>query len=533
MKKFIYSTLLTLFALFSIVGCGGGGGTNEATKPTITITGESTIIINKGEVYSDEGATAVDSDGNQLTIITTGSVDINVAGTYSITYSAVDSNGLSSTKVRTVQVKDSANPDNPTITITGATPTTIIKGEAYIDEGATAVDSSGASLTVVTTTDNVDTSLAGDYSIVYSATDGQGNSVTATRVVKVIDTADCVDLSFVTYSVDTTLDASCYIANDITIEVNKLLTIAEGTTIFFNSSSALKVKGALKAIGTPTNPITFTGTTKSAGFWQGIQFYNAVDDRNELDNTIIDYAGSWNYGALYTTDSTKLKVSNTLIQNSGVNGFYFSTDTDLVKFTNVTSTNNAEMAGSIGVKALPAFDDTSDLTGNIGNDYLEVRISTVTTDQTWNRLTVPVYVDYYIIIDENKLVTINAGATFAFGSSGSLQVKGALKAIGTTENPITFTGSTKSVGFWQSIQFNNAIDSRNEIAFATIEYAGGWGNGNVYLSGSTELNIHDTTIKNGSENGISISGCDTTLTNINNTFIGNALVDIYHSSVCN
>ena len=452
MKKFIYSTLFTLFALFSIVGCGGGGATDEATKPTITIIGDN--------------------------------------------------------------------------------PKTIIKGEAYIDAGATAVDSSGASLTVVTTTDNVNTSLVGDYSVVYSATDGQGNSTTATRVVKVIDTATCVDLGIVTYSVDTTLDASCYIANHIIIEVNKLLTIAEGTTIFFNSSGYIEVNGALKAIGTTTNPITFTGATKSAGFWQGIQFQNSVDDRNELNNTIIDYAGSWGNGALYTSGSTKLKVSNTLIQNSETNGFYLSTDTDLIKFTNVTSTNNAEMAGSIGVKALPAFDDTSDFTGNLGNDYLEVRSSIVTTDQIWNRLSVPVYVNRYISINESKLVTINEGATFAFASSGYLEVKGALKAIGTSTNPITFTGATKSAGFWQSIQFQNAIDNRNEIAYATIEYAGSWGSGNVYLDEYTVLNIHDTTIQNGSNHGISISGCYTTLTNTNNTFIDNAMSDTYNSSTC-
>ena len=45
MKKFIYASLLTLLALFTTVGCGGGGGTDEGTSPTITINGESNIII--------------------------------------------------------------------------------------------------------------------------------------------------------------------------------------------------------------------------------------------------------------------------------------------------------------------------------------------------------------------------------------------------------------------------------------------------------------------------------------------------------
>ena len=145
MKKFIYGSLLTIFALFTTVGCGGGGAADEVgINPTITINGESTIIINKGEAYTDAGAVATDSEGNELTVITTGSVDINVVNVYIITYSAVDSDGLSSTKVRTVQVKDTDNPDNPTITINGTNPTTIIKGEAYLDAGAVAIDSNGA-----------------------------------------------------------------------------------------------------------------------------------------------------------------------------------------------------------------------------------------------------------------------------------------------------------------------------------------------------------------------------------------------------
>ena len=316
----------------------------------------------------------------------------------------------------------------------------------------------------------------------------------------------CVEITGV-IDKDTVWNHSCYtLKGSITVAKNKLLTIKEGSTITFPKNSYLAIEGALKAVGTAEKPIVFTGTTKSAGHWQGLQFSNSVDDRNELNHVVIEYAGSWNYGALYTADATTLKVKNTTIRRNKLNGFYFSNDTKLLEFTNVTSTENEKSAGSVSPNLLAVIGGDNDFSGNEDN-YLTVRAGTVTFNQTWSALNVPLFIDRYFIIKENKLLTIEAGAKLEFANSGYIVINGALKAVGTSKlidpttgdvtpaKPIIFTGSTKSAGHWQGLQFKNAIDTRNELANVVLEYAGSWSYGALYTSGATSLKIRDTIIK--------------------------------------
>ena len=95
-----------------------GDGTNDEDTilPVITLIGESTVTINVGESYSDEGAIANDDvDGNiTADILTLNEVDINVANTYVITYNVRDSSANNAIQVtRTVIV----NENNPVVEV--------------------------------------------------------------------------------------------------------------------------------------------------------------------------------------------------------------------------------------------------------------------------------------------------------------------------------------------------------------------------------------------------------------------------------
>jgi hypothetical protein len=74
---------------------------------------------------------------------------------------------------------------NPTITLLGNNPAEVIIGSTYIDLGAAAVDGSGASLMPDMVSNNVDTSKAGEYQVVWSAHDSAMNYATTTRTVVV------------------------------------------------------------------------------------------------------------------------------------------------------------------------------------------------------------------------------------------------------------------------------------------------------------------------------------------------------------
>ena len=89
---------------------------DDAVPPVITLVGESEITINVGEVYEDEGATAIDDvDGNiSFLIDTEGSeeIDTSKAGEHVVTYNVSDFSGNKATTVtRTVKVVES-NPFN-------------------------------------------------------------------------------------------------------------------------------------------------------------------------------------------------------------------------------------------------------------------------------------------------------------------------------------------------------------------------------------------------------------------------------------
>ena len=74
----------------------------------------------------------------------------------------------------------------PVITISGTNPIDVVKNSTYTDAGATAFDDLDKTV-IVSTSGNVDTSVLGTYTLIYTAGDSSGNTATATRTVNVID----------------------------------------------------------------------------------------------------------------------------------------------------------------------------------------------------------------------------------------------------------------------------------------------------------------------------------------------------------
>jgi hypothetical protein len=79
----------------------------EEGKPVITLLGSNSIIIPRGTTYSDAGATALDTQGNNISylILVSNQVNTTVTGTYTVTYNVIDQEGNSAVPVtRIVQV---------------------------------------------------------------------------------------------------------------------------------------------------------------------------------------------------------------------------------------------------------------------------------------------------------------------------------------------------------------------------------------------------------------------------------------------
>src|SRR5574344_369682 len=154
----------------------------DTTVPVIASVEDVTVEVHS--TYTDTLPTATDNYDSSVTVVATGSVNTNVVGTYTITYTATDANGNAAVAVtRTVNVVDTTVP-----VIASVEDVTVEVHSTYTDTLPTATDNYDSSVTVVAT-GSVNTNVVGTYTITYTATDENGNAAVAvTRTVNVVDT---------------------------------------------------------------------------------------------------------------------------------------------------------------------------------------------------------------------------------------------------------------------------------------------------------------------------------------------------------
>ncbi|HEV7858217.1 MAG TPA: HYR domain-containing protein [Pyrinomonadaceae bacterium] len=102
----------------------GGGNTATASQsvtvsdhqaPTLTLAGANPMTVECHTGFTDPGASATDNC-DAVTVSVSGSVNPNVVGTYTLTYTASDTSGNTGTATRTINVVDTSG---PTITLNG------------------------------------------------------------------------------------------------------------------------------------------------------------------------------------------------------------------------------------------------------------------------------------------------------------------------------------------------------------------------------------------------------------------------------
>jgi uncharacterized repeat protein (TIGR01451 family) len=156
----------------------------------ISLQGAESVTLECGQRYGDPGATAINGNGDPVSVTVAYSngfdPDAPVVGTFTATYSATEgSNSVSAT--RDITVTDT---EGPAITVNGATPYRIQQGSCspFADPGASAFDTCAGSKPVTSSISgpggatSVDPNVAGTYTVTYTATDGTHSS-TATRTV--------------------------------------------------------------------------------------------------------------------------------------------------------------------------------------------------------------------------------------------------------------------------------------------------------------------------------------------------------------
>ncbi|EUJ44757.1 immunoglobulin-like domain-containing protein [Listeria riparia] len=197
----------------------------DATKPVITASNQTLTV---GDNFNPKaGVTASDDLDGDITskiAVTSNNVDTSKVGTYSVSYSVTDAAGNVATKTITVTVKEAPDTTKPVIT---ASNKTLTVGDSFDPKaGVTASDNKDGNITskITVTSNNVDTSKAGTYSVTYSVSDAAGNigTKTITVTVKEAPTSGTITAS------DFTIGKDGYIKGAITGDVASIKMIING-----------------------------------------------------------------------------------------------------------------------------------------------------------------------------------------------------------------------------------------------------------------------------------------------------------------
>ena len=168
-----------------VIIMGGNGGLNEikhldnlelSLEYLEEVEGDENheVIVTHeaGTSYVEFGAVAYEhSNPNQEVTQGGDTVDANTPGTYRVTYDAEDTHGNASpTLTRVVQVVDGIAPQ---ITLNGESTIHLDLNQAFEDPGATASDNYDTSVEV-SASGNVNVAKAGNYQVIYVASDAAG-----------------------------------------------------------------------------------------------------------------------------------------------------------------------------------------------------------------------------------------------------------------------------------------------------------------------------------------------------------------------
>jgi hypothetical protein len=232
---------------------------------SISLNGPQTATVECGQRFGDPGATAINGTGQSLdvTITYAGGFDPDApaVGSYSATYTATEgANSVSTT--RTINVTDT---EGPAITVEGANPYRIQQGSCspFVDPGASAFDSCAGPKPITSSISgpggatSVNTSVAGTYTVTYTATDGTNQS-TATRTVIVgtfpEDEVDQPNTSNVPPTITLNGDAV------MTLECGDAFTDPGATATVCGNPLTVTVTGAVNNHAPGTYTLTYSAT---------------------------------------------------------------------------------------------------------------------------------------------------------------------------------------------------------------------------------------------------------------------------------
>jgi hypothetical protein len=309
-------------------------------------------------------------------------------------------------------------------------------------------------------------------------------------------------------------DLAYAVLGTVKVKEGATLTIDPGVLVKLDNDVFFEVEGALSAVGSDDEEITFTsikddsvgGDTNgdgassepSPGDWTMIRFRDSSSDSNSsVEHARIRYAGEHRgnrFGAIHLVAASPA-ILNTTIEDS----FWYAISAD--------------------VHSLPIVRG-NELVDNGGNG-LEIRGGEMTTSGTWRNTDLAHAVLGTVVVKEGATLTIDPGVLVKLGDDVYLEVEGAFRAVGSADEEITFTSikddsvggdtngdeasSAPTAGDWTMIRFRDSSnDVTSTVDHAVIRYAGGYRNarhGAIHIVAASPT-VTNTTIEHSLWHGI-------------------------------
>ena len=329
------------------------------------------------------------------------------------------------------------------------------------------------------------------------------------------------------------MDGDDHETNDmeLIIEPGATFEFTEAGRIRFHSGTRMNISGwdadEDEEREDPVDRITFTGTTKQRGWWDGIRI-TTDDGENLMEYTDVEYGGNDLNGniALATgRNDAELELRHCRLRHSDEYGMWVENPTELTEEFN-EYTDNAEGAARIRTDNIRMLSASSTFQGN-DNDYVLVGDDTVEDeDQTWDAIDVPYRMDGDDHEVDDIRVEIQPGATFEFTESSKLRLRTSCSfgMQGTEEEPIIFTGTDETRGWWDGLRIGSE-STTNVMEYVIIEYGGNDLPGNLSVAtGRTDGHIEqiqNCTFRHSGGYGFWAADGSTFRNNENNTYTNN------------
>lgn len=347
--------------------------------------------------------------------------------------------------------------------------------------------------------------------------DPQGNNLPITLDCNYfLDNPDAVLKNDPEAPVDYIITCKMKVNGKLTIDAGVVIAFEQDAGLGFNESSSFKMNG------TEQEPILFTGTEKTKGFWRGIYTESSNND-NKMSYVTVDYAGGKEMTrglkaalSVYGVNSPIILDHCTFL-NSKHKGMIVAAaarmgkDEQKVYMSNCTFTKN-DIPVQSDASRLRMYNGSNSFSGN-DNDYVYLEKGDIFGDATWAKLDVPYLMKntghngFHI---NSGVLTVEPGTDIIMTARSSMRVydDAALIMVGTVDDPITVRGEEDVAGFWDRILIASK-SPLNEISHVKIKNAGvttGHPNGAVQLEFSKFLKIHDVVFSDCFEYAVSLDG---------------------------